>query len=110
MWPTSRDPILKADFLRYLLLLREGGVWADVDVYPHQPVSKWIPEQYRGSANLVIGIENDHHKTPIWPGSPCSAQLRQYAVLAKPGHPAIRNLVDQVTINLQNLMREKAGR
>lgn len=41
-----QDPILKADFLRYLILLREGGVWADIDVYPHQPISQWVPKQY----------------------------------------------------------------
>ncbi|KPM42462.1 hypothetical protein AK830_g4088 [Neonectria ditissima] len=102
-----QDPILKADFLRYLILLEEGGVWADIDVYPHQPVSKWIPEQYRDSVNLVIGIENDHHKQPIWPGSPYSVQLCQYTVLAKAGHPAIKILVDQVTGDLQRLIESK---
>ncbi|KFY31492.1 hypothetical protein V493_01060, partial [Pseudogymnoascus sp. VKM F-4281 (FW-2241)] len=60
------DPVMKADYLRYLILLREGGVWADIDVSPSQPISEWIPKQYRGSVNLVIGIENDHHKEPIW--------------------------------------------
>ncbi|KEY74288.1 hypothetical protein S7711_00445 [Stachybotrys chartarum IBT 7711] len=103
------DPILKADYLRYLILLREGGVWADIDVYPHRPVSSWIPEQYRNddSVNLVIGIENDHHKRPIWPGSPYSVQLCQYTILAKPNHPAIGALVDQVTAALQALTESK---
>jgi mannosyltransferase OCH1-like enzyme len=31
------DPILRADLLRYLILLREGGVWADIDVLPPPP-------------------------------------------------------------------------
>ncbi|KAI5459650.1 nucleotide-diphospho-sugar transferase [Mariannaea sp. PMI_226] len=101
------DPILKADFLRYLILLTEGGVWADIDVYPHQPVDKWIPEKYLGQVNLVVGIENDHHKEPIWPDSPYSVQLCQYAVLAKPGHPALRVLVDQVNAGLQRLLVSK---
>ncbi|ROT35116.1 hypothetical protein SODALDRAFT_284941 [Sodiomyces alkalinus F11] len=102
------DPILKADFLRYLILLREGGVWADIDVYPHQPVSQWIPDRYRDlGINLVVGIENDHHKRPIWPGSPYSVQLCQYVVLAKPGHPAIRTLVDKVAGDLGELLESK---
>ncbi|KAH6880768.1 nucleotide-diphospho-sugar transferase [Thelonectria olida] len=105
VFTTLSDSILKADFLRYLILLREGGIWADIDVYPHQPVAKWIPEEYRGSVNLVVGIENDHHQEPIWPGSPYSVQLCQYTVLAKPGHPALEILVDQVTGDLQRLMR-----
>ncbi|KAI0400856.1 nucleotide-diphospho-sugar transferase [Xylaria palmicola] len=97
------DPILRADLLRYLVLLLEGGVWADIDVLPHQPVSSWVPEAYRGAANLVVGIENDKHKRPIWPGSPYSVQLAQYCVLAKPGHPAVATLVDRVARNLERL-------
>jgi mannosyltransferase OCH1-like enzyme len=107
VFTSLKDPILKADFLRYLILLREGGVWADIDVYPHQPVSKWIPKQYQGSVNLVIGIENDHHKKPIWPGSPYSVQLCQYSVLAKPNHPAIKTVVEQVTGDLKKLFASK---
>ncbi|KDN71331.1 putative initiation-specific alpha-1,6-mannosyltransferase [Colletotrichum sublineola] len=108
LFASMKDGILKADFLRYLILLREGGLWADIDVYPHQPVSKWIPEEFLGSINLVIGIENDHHKKPIWNGSPYSVQLCQYTVLAKPGHPAMHTLVDQVTNNLQMLLSSKS--
>ncbi|CCF34670.1 initiation-specific alpha-1,6-mannosyltransferase [Colletotrichum higginsianum] len=107
LFASMQDHILKADFLRYLILLREGGVWADIDVYPHQPVSRWIPEGFLDSVNLVIGIENDHHKKPIWKGSPYSVQLCQYTVLAKPGHPVIQTLVDQVTRDLQTLLGSK---
>ncbi|KAH7228304.1 nucleotide-diphospho-sugar transferase [Fusarium oxysporum] len=107
VFTSLQDPILKADFLRYLILLREGGVWADIDVFPHQPVSKWIPKQFQGSVNLVVGIENDHHKQPIWPGSPYSVQLCQYSVLAKPNHPAIKTLVNQVAEDLKKLLESK---
>jgi mannosyltransferase OCH1-like enzyme len=100
VFTSVHDPILKADYLRYLILLREGGVWADVDVLPHRPISEWIPEQYQHSVNLVVGIENDHHKQPIWPNSPYSVQLCQYTLLAKPNHPAMRKVVDQVTQGL----------
>ncbi|VUC25191.1 unnamed protein product [Clonostachys rosea] len=103
------DPILRADFLRYILMLAEGGVWADIDVFPHQPISNWIPEEYRGSVNLVVGIENDHHKRPIWPGSPYSVQLSQYAILAKPSHPVFQRLVEQVADNLRSLLQSKSG-
>ncbi len=101
------DPILKADLLRYLILLHEGGVWADIDVYPIQPISSWIPKEYWSKANLVVGVENDHHKQPIWPGSPYSVQLCQYVVLSKPGHPAIRTLVSKVIDDLTKLLETK---
>ncbi|KAK4243160.1 alpha-1,6-mannosyltransferase HOC1 [Corynascus novoguineensis] len=97
VFTSLKDHILRADFLRYLILLKEGG-----------PVSKWIPEQYKQSVNLVIGIENDHHKQPIWPGSRFSVQLCQYTVLAKPGHLAVKVLVDQVVSNLQHLINTEA--
>lgn len=107
VFTSLKDPILKADFLRYLILLQEGGVWADIDVYPHVPISKWIPEEYHHSVNLVVGIENDHHKSPIWPGSPYSVQLCQYTVLAKANHPAIKTVVEQVTRDLKKLVASK---
>ncbi|KAL6355088.1 hypothetical protein LRP88_11565 [Fusarium phalaenopsidis] len=105
LFMSLQDPILRADLLRYLVLLREGGVWADIDVYPHRPVSKWVPEQYQDWVNLVIGIENDHYK--IWPGSPYSVQLCQYTVLAKPNHAALRMAVNQVTRDLGELLASK---
>ncbi|KAK3291332.1 nucleotide-diphospho-sugar transferase [Chaetomium fimeti] len=108
VFTSLHDPILKSDLLRYLLILKEGGVWADIDVRPLQPVSKWIPEQHHGKANLVVGIESDHHKKSVLPGvSPHSVALAQFAMLAKPGHPAIRVLVDRVLDNIQQLMATK---
>ncbi|KAI0813830.1 nucleotide-diphospho-sugar transferase [Xylaria sp. FL0064] len=101
------DPILKADLLRYLVMMLEGGVWADIDVLPHQPISSWVPERYQNAANLVVGVENDKHKRPIWPGSPYSIQLAQYTILAKPNHPAIVTLVDRVVNNLARLFENK---
>ncbi|KAI2768121.1 glycosyltransferase family 32 protein [Daldinia loculata] len=101
------DPILRADFLRYCVMLVEGGVWADIDVLPHRPISEWVPRQYLDKANLVVGIENDHHKRPIWRGSPYSVQLAQYTILAKPHHPAIAKLVDRVKENLEKLFQSK---
>jgi alpha 1,6-mannosyltransferase len=105
VFTSLHDPILRADLLRYLLVLEEGGVWADIDVRPLQPVSKWIPEQHRDKVNLVVGIEADHHKKSVLPGvSPHSVALAQFTILAKPGHPAIRVLVERVLDNLESLM------
>ncbi|KAH6649432.1 nucleotide-diphospho-sugar transferase [Chaetomium tenue] len=102
------DPILKADLLRYLLMLKEGGVWADIDVRPLQPVSNWIPEKHRDKTNLVIGIESDHHKKSVLPGvSPHSVALAQFAMFTKPGHPVLRVVVERVLDNIQQLMESK---
>ncbi|KAI0166491.1 glycosyltransferase family 32 protein [Xylariaceae sp. FL1272] len=98
------DPILRADFLRYLVMVLEGVIWADINVLPHQPISSWIPDIYKNATNLVVGIENDKHKSPIWPGSPYSIQLAQYTILAKPNHPALLKLVESVSQKLARFL------
>lgn len=53
-------PILKADLLRYLLLLAEGRIWNDLDISCEEtPIHEWIPTQYKNDANLVVGWEFD---------------------------------------------------
>ena len=53
-------PILKADFLRYLLLFNEGGIYFDLDVSCEgPPIHDWVPEQYKKDAGLVVGWEFD---------------------------------------------------
>lgn len=105
------DPIMRADMLRYIVMLADGGVWADIDVLPHTPISQWIPQEFHGQeVNLVVGVENDHNKQPIWPGLPYSVQLSQYTILAKPGHPAIATLIDRVAENLRALLESHDGK
>ncbi|KAF9638819.1 putative alpha mannosyltransferase protein [Lasiodiplodia theobromae] len=55
----KRDPVARADLLRYLVLLAEGGVYVDADIRPIQPIDDWIPPIYVDQANLVLGIELD---------------------------------------------------
>ncbi|CAY70667.1 Alpha-1,6-mannosyltransferase involved in cell wall mannan biosynthesis [Komagataella phaffii GS115] len=58
--------ILKMDFFRYLVLYAKGGVYADVDTMPLQPVPNWIPENVSPkSIGMIIGIQNDANN-PDW--------------------------------------------
>jgi mannosyltransferase OCH1-like enzyme len=98
------DPILRADLLRYLILYADGGVYADIDTHPKQPVSKWIPIEYRDKVNLVVGIENDHKGQRIWPTVPYTVQLAQYVVLAKPGHIVMAKLIERVCDSLRKII------
>lgn len=59
-------PILKADFLRHLILYADGGVWSDLDVTCHHPIDSWIPSQYKNQTNLVVGIEFDGSQFASW--------------------------------------------
>ena len=104
---TSLDnAVMKADYLRYLILLKEGGVWADIDVKARKPVKNWIPEEYKDKTNIIIGVERDHNKDRIWDDQPYSVQLAQFVMMAKPGHPIIEELVKLTEKNLRKLVAE----
>ncbi|KAJ5329781.1 hypothetical protein N7452_010171 [Penicillium brevicompactum] len=59
-------PILKADLLRQLILYNDGGIWSDLDVTCHKPIDTWIPEEYRGRTNVVVGLEFDGSQFASW--------------------------------------------
>ena len=68
--------IIKADLLRYLVMYAEGGVYADVSVFPVRarqladvsqidveclrPIDRFIPERYnKEDVDMIISIEID---------------------------------------------------
>lgn len=59
-------PILKADLLRLLILYVDGGIWSDLDVTCHRPISTWIPEHYQNKTNVVVGLEFDGSQFASW--------------------------------------------
>lgn len=63
-------PILKADFLRVLILYADGGIWSDLDVTCDVPVSEWIPEKFtkdtENPVNVVVGLEFDGWQFASW--------------------------------------------
>lgn len=51
--------VMRADFLRYLLLAVEGGVYSDADTIMVRPVREWVPDEYKDKAKIIVGIEGD---------------------------------------------------
>lgn len=90
--------ILKMDFFRYLILLARGGIYADVDTLPLQPVPNWIPENVSpNEIGMIIGIESDPD-TPDWRKTYARRlQFCQWVIQAKPGHPILREIVAKIT-------------
>jgi len=85
-------PILKADFLRYLLLYSEGGIWNDLDVTCEDtPIHEWVPEQYRDKANLVLGWEFD-----VGWGGNFFHQFATWTVMTKPQSPHLGRVIDNL--------------
>lgn len=81
-------PILKADFLRYLLLFADGGVYLDLDVTCHVPIKDWIPDEYRSNASLVVGWEFD-----VGWGEAIVREFATWTIIATPRSPYLWSLV-----------------
>ncbi|KAJ4422391.1 hypothetical protein N0V82_002946 [Gnomoniopsis sp. IMI 355080] len=81
-------PILKADFLRYLLLFADGGVYLDLDVTCHVPIKDWVPEEYRSNASLVVGWEFD-----VGWGEAIIREFATWTIISKPRSPHLWSLV-----------------
>ncbi|OAX83961.1 hypothetical protein ACJ72_01682 [Emergomyces africanus] len=97
-----RVPILKADLLRYLLLLSEGGIWNDLDVSCEKiPIHDWVPEQFKHETNLVVGWEFD-----VGWGYEFRRQFTSWTVMAKPGCQHLQMVVDDI-VRAVNSTKEK---
>lgn len=86
-------PILKADFLRYLLLYSEGGMWFDLDVECGEvPIDEWIPTHLKANTSLVVAWEFDA-------GLPndVSHQLESWTIMARPGSPYMMQAINDIT-------------
>ncbi|CDH18093.1 related to glycosyltransferase HOC1 [Zygosaccharomyces bailii ISA1307] len=100
--------VLKLDFFKYLILLARGGVYADMDTDPLQPVPNWIPEDLDpGNIGLIVGVEHDAD-SPDWKSRYVRRlQFGTWVIQAKPGHPVVREVVAKVTET--TLQRQREG-
>ncbi|KAL2143789.1 hypothetical protein VTI28DRAFT_10004 [Corynascus sepedonium] len=97
---------MKSDLLRYLLLSAEGGVYTDTDTVALQPIDEWVPEQFRGKAAVVVGIEFDRRDGPAWVDISHWVQFCQWTIAASPGHPVFDKMIDRVLYSLDQLALE----
>ena len=102
-----QDPILRADLIRYLVLLGDGGVYSDIDTMCLMPMEDWVPSIYKDKVNLVIGIEYDSLGHDRWLDWSLDLQFATWAILARPGHLAMEVTVDRVIQKLQRLARNQ---
>ena len=92
-------PVLQANFFRYIVVLKEGGLYSDVDVACMRGFSAY----FRPTDRLVVGIERlmpsfeaAHFSAPGAKG-PRALQFLQWTFGApEPGHPALRDLCDTI--------------
>ena len=101
------EPVLKADFFRYLILLARGGIYSDIDTEALKPASEWLPEGFdRATVGLIIGIEADPDRPDwqLWYSR--RIQFCQWTIQAKPGHPVLRDVVAAITEDTLQMKRD----
>lgn len=98
-----RNPGLKTDLLRYLILWVEGGVYSDLDTWAFKPVDDWVPEHIRASGRrvgAVVGIEwdqlDDEKPWPAFDNGPSDmigheVQFCQWTLAGAAGHPIFKS-------------------
>lgn len=102
-----QDPILRADLIRYLVLLADGGVYSDIDTMSLKPIEDWVPATYQNEANLVIGIEYDSLGKGRWVDWTLDLQFATWAVMAKPGHLFLEIIIYWVIGRLRDLAHKQ---
>lgn len=97
-----RNPALKSDFLRYLLLYVHGGYYSDLDTRPVKHLKDWIPSELRPKARLVVAPEHDDG---IYPNGEWQypMQFCQWTIAAAPGHPALKRMIARAVVGLKDL-------
>lgn len=98
-----RNPGLKSDLLRYMILSVEGGVYTDIDTIALQPIDKWVPTEMKDRVKLVVGVEFDQRDGGFWMDIPHAVQLCQWTIAAAPGHPVFATMIDRAQTSLEKL-------
>lgn len=88
-------PIVKADLFRYLALVAEGGIYADIDVFCEQPISTWLPQEHANSIDsisLIIGLEFDFEFRGE--DKEVASQFANWVIASKPGNKHLKHVID----------------
>ncbi|KAL8866041.1 MAG: hypothetical protein Q9174_006534 [Haloplaca sp. 1 TL-2023] len=105
VYTSLRVPVMASDFLRYLLLAGDGGVYADSDVEMIKPLHEWVPEPYRNVTRAMVGVEKDHPTDDEPEG--WSFRFVQHTLMTAKGHPIMVNMVRNITDKMLQLSYEK---
>ncbi|KAL8878685.1 MAG: hypothetical protein Q9192_008389 [Flavoplaca navasiana] len=96
--------ILRSDYLRYLVMAAQGGIYTDADTDPVRPINQWLDGDSEESVRAVIGLEFDIlQKTELPPGIFMPVQFCQWSFASSPHHPLMDRVVQAVSRELHDL-------
>lgn len=78
--------IVRSNIWRFMVLYIYGGMYCDLDTVCNIPIDQWINDRY----SLILCIDDNKTDYAI------------FAFLSAPGHPALKEVLDQIKINLSN--------
>ena len=124
VWETLQRPILKSDVFRYLIILFEGGLYADSDTSSVKPISEWgqggtlqdwtdptLLQLDAQARNLAFIDDSQPQPSLANEGSPAlivsletftrrddseGGHIVQYAFAAAPGHPVFLDVLQRI--------------
>ncbi|CRG92667.1 hypothetical protein PISL3812_09731 [Talaromyces islandicus] len=94
---------MQSDFLRYLILDVEGGIYTDIDTVALKAINSWVAPDIRDQVRLIVGIEFDRRDGGAWADIPHWLQFCQWTIAAAPGHPVFRKMVSRIRQSLDEL-------
>lgn len=103
---TIKDMIIRADFLRYLILYQEGGVYSDIDTKALRPISTWIPDQFKDKINAVIGLEIDEPGV-MWGDWADNFVFCQSTLMVSPEHRIFEIIISNILQRLDDVSKEQ---
>eukprot|EP00871_Galdieria_phlegrea_P001183 jgi/Galph1/2065/GphlegSOOS_G764.1 len=104
--------ILKADFLRFLLLLYFGGIYSDIDTFCLKPISNWT--NGLNEISLITGYEASLRDDLKWQQHPVGpkplardVQLTVWSLGACPFHPLVSKVIQSALQKATYMSREQ---
>jgi len=90
------DPVLRADFFRYIVVLKEGGAYSDPGTMCHRPLATDVEADDRMVVGLEHVMESFEAASAGRDRSPRPIQVLQWTFIAEREHPALLEVCDQV--------------
>ncbi|KAL9036574.1 MAG: hypothetical protein Q9180_004225 [Flavoplaca navasiana] len=96
--------ILRSDYLRYLVMAAQGGIYTDADTTAVRPIDSWLDGHSDKPVGAMIGLEFDMlQKTELPPGIFMPLQFCQWSFASSAHHPLMDRVVQAVTRELHDL-------
>jgi mannosyltransferase OCH1-like enzyme len=102
------DVILRSDMLRIMIMYASGGVYSDMDTECLVPITEWVPREYYGKANLVVGFETERSQEEgIEEEQRLEVKVCQWTLLAMEKSRHTHYIINHIVDNLHRLAEQK---